>query len=57
MAKAQEAVIEDWETMIETNVTALARVTRAVLPGMVERNRGDILNMSSVAATYPYPGI
>ena len=56
MAKAHEALIEDWETMIETNVTGLSRVTRAVLPGMVERNRGDILNMSSVAATYPYPG-
>jgi NADP-dependent 3-hydroxy acid dehydrogenase YdfG len=56
MAKAHEALIEDWETMIETNVTGLSRVTRAVLPGMVKRNRGDILNMSSVAATYPYPG-
>jgi 3-hydroxy acid dehydrogenase/malonic semialdehyde reductase len=56
IAKAQEAKIEDWETMIETNVMGLARVTRAVLPGMVERNRGDILNMSSIAATYPYPG-
>jgi 3-hydroxy acid dehydrogenase/malonic semialdehyde reductase len=56
MAKAHEALIEGWETMIETNVTGLSRVTRAVLPGMVKRNRGDILNMSSVAATYPYPG-
>jgi 3-hydroxy acid dehydrogenase/malonic semialdehyde reductase len=42
--------------MIETNVTGLSRVTRALLPGMVKRNHGDILNMSSVAATYPYPG-
>jgi 3-hydroxy acid dehydrogenase/malonic semialdehyde reductase len=42
--------------MIQTNVLGLTRVTRAVLPGMVARNRGDIINMSSVAATYPYPG-
>jgi 3-hydroxy acid dehydrogenase / malonic semialdehyde reductase len=56
MAKAHEALVEDWETMIETNILGLARVTRAVLPGMVARNRGDILNMSSIAATYPYPG-
>ena len=42
--------------MIETNVAGLVRVTRAVLPGMVERNRGDVLNIASVAATYPYPG-
>lgn len=56
MAKAHEALIEDWETMIETNILGLTRVTRAILPGMVARNRGDILNMSSIAATYPYPG-
>jgi NADP-dependent 3-hydroxy acid dehydrogenase YdfG len=54
--KAHEASIEDWETMIQTNVLGLTRVTRAILPGMVARNRGDIINMSSVAATYPYPG-
>ena len=56
LGKAQEAVLADWEAMIETNVTGLVRVTRAVLPGMVARGRGDVLNMSSVAATYPYPG-
>lgn len=56
LAKAQEADLADWETMIDTNVTALVRITRAVLPGMVARNRGDILNMASVAASYPYPG-
>jgi 3-hydroxy acid dehydrogenase / malonic semialdehyde reductase len=56
LGKAHEAKWSDWETMIATNVTGLARVTRAVLPGMVERNRGDVLNMGSVAASYPYPG-
>lgn len=54
--KAHEAKLADWETMIQTNVLGLTRVTRAILPGMVVRNRGDIINMSSVAATYPYPG-
>jgi NADP-dependent 3-hydroxy acid dehydrogenase YdfG len=56
LAKAHQTDIADWETMIETNVMGLARVTRAVLPGMVERNRGDVINIASVAATYPYPG-
>jgi NADP-dependent 3-hydroxy acid dehydrogenase YdfG len=54
--KAPDTDIADWETMIQTNVMGLARITRAVLPGMVARNRGDVLNMSSVAASYPYPG-
>jgi len=56
LTKAQEASFDDWETMIETNVMGLSRVTQAILPGMVSRNRGDIINMSSGAATYPYPG-
>lgn len=56
LGKAHEANLADWETMIATNVTGLVRVTRAVLPGMVARNRGDVMNLSSVAASYPYPG-
>lgn len=56
LGKAHEASLDDWETMIATNVTGLVRMTRAVLPGMVARNRGDVLNLSSVAASYPYPG-
>ncbi|WP_293382540.1 SDR family NAD(P)-dependent oxidoreductase [Phenylobacterium sp. SCN 70-31] len=56
LGRAHEADLADWETMIATNVTGLARVTRAILPGMVARNRGDVLNLSSVAASYPYPG-
>jgi 3-hydroxy acid dehydrogenase / malonic semialdehyde reductase len=56
LGKAHEARLDDWTTMIETNVTGLVRITRAVLPGMVERDRGDVMNISSVAATYPYPG-
>ena len=56
LSKAHEADLAQWETMIDTNVTGLVRVTRAVLPGMVARNRGDVVNISSVAASYPYPG-
>ena len=53
LGKAHEANLADWETMIATNVTGLVRMTRAVLPGMVDRNRGDVINISSVAASYP----
>ena len=56
LSKAHEASLDDWQTMIDTNVTGLVRITRAVLPGMVARNRGDVINLSSVAASYPYPG-
>ncbi len=53
---AQRASLDDWEAMIETNCAGLVTMTRAVLPGMVERNRGHVVNVASVAATYPYPG-
>lgn len=53
---AQEAVLEDWETMIATNCSGLVTMTRAVLPGMVARNSGLVINLGSVAGHYPYPG-
>jgi 3-hydroxy acid dehydrogenase/malonic semialdehyde reductase len=53
---AQEASLEDWETMIATNCTGLVTITRALLPGMVERGSGTIINLGSVAGAYPYPG-
>jgi 3-hydroxy acid dehydrogenase / malonic semialdehyde reductase len=53
---AQRANLDDWHTMIDTNCTGLVTVTRALLPGMVERNRGHIVNLGSVAASYPYAG-
>jgi 3-hydroxy acid dehydrogenase/malonic semialdehyde reductase len=53
---AQSARVEDWDTMVDTNVKGLLYCTHAVLPGMVARNRGHIVNMGSVAAEYPYPG-
>lgn len=51
-----KAKLSDWETMLATNATGLMRMTHALLPGMVERNRGHIVNVSSTAAIYPYPG-
>jgi len=54
--KAQNADFNDWRTMIDTNVIGFSVVTHAILPGMVARNRGDIVNVSSVAASYPYLG-
>jgi 3-hydroxy acid dehydrogenase/malonic semialdehyde reductase len=53
---AQRASLDEWQTMIDTNCAGLVTVTRAVLPGMVERNRGHVVNVGSVAGTYPYPG-
>ncbi len=53
---AHEADLDNWDQMIETNCTGLVYVTRAVLPGMVQRRRGHVVNMGSIAATYPYPG-
>jgi 3-hydroxy acid dehydrogenase / malonic semialdehyde reductase len=53
---AQEAGLDDWDQMIDTNCKGLAYCTRAILPGMVERGRGHVVNLGSVAGTYPYPG-
>jgi len=52
---AQEALLSDWKTMIDTNITALVTLTHALLPTLIER-RGAIINISSTAATYPYAG-
>jgi serine 3-dehydrogenase len=54
-APAQRADLAQWKQMIDTNVTALATLTHALLPTLIAR-RGAILNISSVAATYPYTG-
>ncbi len=53
---AHRANVDDWETMIDTNNKGLVYMTRAVLPGMVERNRGHIINMGSTAGSWPYSG-
>lgn len=52
---AQDALLSDWRTMIDTNITALVTLTHALLPTLIER-RGAIINISSTAATYPYSG-
>ena len=53
---AHQASLDDWETMIDTNCRGLVTCTRALLPGMVARDRGHVVNVGSVAASYPYPG-
>jgi serine 3-dehydrogenase len=52
---AQEALLSDWRTMIDTNITALVTLTHALLPILIER-KGAIVNVSSTAANYPYAG-
>jgi 3-hydroxy acid dehydrogenase / malonic semialdehyde reductase len=56
LSPAWDADVAQWDTMIATNITGLVHVTRAILPGMVARNRGTILNLGSVAGSYAYPG-
>ncbi|WP_267425171.1 SDR family NAD(P)-dependent oxidoreductase [Methylobacterium sp. GC_Met_2] len=53
---AQAADLDGWEAMVDTNVKGLMYVTRAVLPGMVARDTGHVVNIGSTAASYPYPG-
>jgi 3-hydroxy acid dehydrogenase / malonic semialdehyde reductase len=53
---APEADPDQWDIMVDTNVKGVLHATRALLPGMVARHRGHIVNIGSVAATTPYPG-
>jgi len=53
---AQSADLDDWETVVDTNVKGLLYMTRTVLAGMVSRNRGHVVNLGSIAAQVPYPG-
>lgn len=53
---AHRADLADWDQMVDTNIKGLYTLTRAVLPDMVRRNRGHIINMGSVAGNWPYPG-
>jgi len=53
---APDADLDDWETMVDTNCKGLMSCTRALLPGMRERDRGHIFNLGSIAGSYPYPG-
>lgn len=53
---AHKADFNDWLTVINTNIIGAAYLTNKVLPQMVERNQGHIINLGSIAGTYPYPG-
>lgn len=54
--KVFDANLEDWDTMIDTNLRGLIALTRLLLPKMIERNSGHILNVSSIAGHESYPG-
>ncbi|HCK9338421.1 TPA: SDR family NAD(P)-dependent oxidoreductase, partial [Klebsiella pneumoniae] len=54
---AQEVALEDWKTMIDTNVTGLVTVTHALLPTLIRHGAGaSIINIGSIAGQWPYPG-
>lgn len=53
---AQNAALEEWETMIDTNCKGLVTMTRRLLPAMVQRGSGLVINIGSTAGAYPYPG-
>lgn len=54
--KAYEADPDDWDVMIDTNIRALIRLTRGLLPKMIAQNKGYIVQLGSVAGNWPYPG-
>ncbi len=56
IAPAPQASLDDWDTMVDTNIKGLMYVTHALLPGMVARGRGHIVNIGSIAGEWPYPG-
>ena len=53
---AQDASLTDWQNMVNTNINGVLNCTHTILPGMVTRNRGHIINIGSVAGVFPYPG-
>lgn len=53
---AHQCSMDDWQRMVDTNIKGLLYCTRAILPGMVARDRGHVVNIGSVASNYPYPG-
>jgi len=56
MKPAQDADLDDWDNMVDTNIKGLMYTTRALLPAMVSRGKGDIINIGSIAGSWPYPG-
>lgn len=55
LSPLQEGRMEDWEEMIDTNIKALLTLTRAIVPGMISRGRGDVINIGSIAGREVYP--
>lgn len=53
--KLHEGSVQDWEEMIDTNIKGLLYVTRAIVPGMIKRNSGHIINLGSIAGHQVYP--
>lgn len=53
---AQRASLDDWQDMINTNCLGLVAVTHAIVPGMLARGRGHVINIGSIAGSYPYAG-
>lgn len=53
---AHRSSLADWQEMVNTNILGLLHITHAVLPGMVARNRGHIINLGSTAGNWPYAG-
>jgi 3-hydroxy acid dehydrogenase/malonic semialdehyde reductase len=56
LSPAWTAEIADWQRMVATNIGGVIGVTRALLPGMVERDSGYVITIGSIAGSYPYPG-
>ena len=56
LSKLHEGSIRDWEEMIDTNIKGLLYISRKIIPGMVDRERGDIINIGSLAGHEVYPG-
>ena len=56
LGPAHQASLEDWDTMVATNINGLLYTVRATLPGMVDRDEGHVILLGSTAADYPYPG-
>jgi 3-hydroxy acid dehydrogenase/malonic semialdehyde reductase len=56
LGPAQQADLDDWDLMVDTNIKGVMYCTRALLPGMIERGRGHVINIGSTAGEFPYPG-
>lgn len=56
LGPAHESSLDEWETMVDTNIKGMLYMTRLILPGMVARKKGHVINLGSIAASWPYPG-